>query len=165
MAPIAKTAELSMNTEVAARYSGNNWERSPAAVVDISPQAQVAYAAEKAAAAAALEGCQTCKNRRYVDKSDDPSVSFQTPTHIGPGESASMVMAHEQEHVSNEQAKADRDGRKVVSQTVSISTAICPECGRVYVSGGETRTVTKGESKPDEAAALEDLGLAAAAET
>jgi NMD protein affecting ribosome stability and mRNA decay len=54
-----------------------------------------------------------------------------------------MVMAHEQEHVSNEQAKADREGREVVSQTVSVSMAMCPECGRMYASGGETRTVTK----------------------
>ena len=98
---------------------------------------------------AGIEGpkeCQTCKNRKYVDESNDPSVSYQAPTHISPGQSAGAVMAHEREHVTNEQARADREDRKVVSQTVSISTSICPECGKVYVSGGVTRTVTKGDS-------------------
>ena len=42
-----------------------------------------------------------------------------------------------------EQAKAQREDRHVVSQSVSIQTAICPECGDVYVSGGTTRTTTK----------------------
>ena len=41
-----------------------------------------------------------------------------------------------------EQAKAQREDRKVVSQSVTIHTAICPECGDVYVSGGTTRTTT-----------------------
>lgn len=91
-----------------------------------------------------IKECQTCKNRKYQDGSDDPSVSFQTPTEIDPKAAASIVRSHEQEHVSHEQAKADREGRKVVSQTVTLHTAICPECGRVYISGGTTRTVTKG---------------------
>ncbi len=42
-----------------------------------------------------------------------------------------------------EQAKAQREDRKVVNQSVTIHTAICPECGDVYVSGGTTRTTTK----------------------
>ena len=42
-----------------------------------------------------------------------------------------------------EQAKAQREGREVVSQSVSLHTAICPECGKVYVSGGTTRTTTR----------------------
>ncbi|MDP4125178.1 MAG: hypothetical protein Q8917_19135, partial [Bacillota bacterium] len=44
-------------------------------------------------------------------------------------------------------AKASAEGRKVVSQSVTLHTGVCPECGRVYVSGGETRTVTKNDSK------------------
>ena len=57
-------------------------------------------------------------------------------------------MSHEREHVSNEQAKAQRDDRRVVSQTVTLSMSTCPECGRVYISGGVTRTVTaKDNSK------------------
>ena len=36
--------------------------------------------------------------------------------------------------------EAAEDGGKVLSCNVSIHTAICPECGRVYVSGGTTST-------------------------
>ncbi|MDR0473677.1 MAG: hypothetical protein LBH43_08435 [Treponema sp.] len=86
--------------------------------------------------------CQTCKSRKYQDSSSDPSVSFQAPTHLSPGQAAGSVAAHESEHVSHEQAKADREDRKIISQSVTINTAICPECGRVYVSGGVTRTIT-----------------------
>jgi hypothetical protein len=126
------------------------WLAGPGIVVDISPQAQAAYARNEAesgvsrgvGAVQAPKECQTCKNRKYVDQSDDPSVSFQAPAHLSPGQAASGVMSHEQEHVSHEQARAQRDGRRVVSQTVTLSTSICPECGRVYISGGVTRTIT-----------------------
>ena len=87
--------------------------------------------------------CQTCKNRKYQDDSDDPGVSFQTPTNVAPEQAAAAVRGHEQEHVVREQAKAQREDRKVVSQSVTMHTEICPECGDVYVSGGTTRTVTK----------------------
>ena len=133
----------------------------PAATVDISPEAWAAYTRDKVQKdsgvtqggvnALAPQECQTCKNRKYVDQSDDPSVSFQTPTNISPGQSAAVVMSHELEHVANEQARAEKEGRKIVSQTVSLSMAVCPECGRSYVSGGTTRTVTKSDnaSNPD----------------
>ena len=87
--------------------------------------------------------CQTCRERKYQDGSDDPGVSFQTPTNIAPELAASAVRGHEQEHVTREQAKAQREGREVISQSVTYHTAICPECGRVYVSGGTTRTSTR----------------------
>ena len=87
--------------------------------------------------------CQTCKNRKYQDGSDDPGVSFKTATNVAPEQAASAVRGHEQEHVVREQAKAQREDRKVVSQSVTIHTAICPECGDVYVSGGTTRTTTR----------------------
>jgi hypothetical protein len=135
----------------------------PGVIVDISPEAW-AYARDKGALAEIAESgdmkgpsaveppqeCQTCKNRKYVDVSDDPSVSFQSPAHIGPGQAASSVMSHEHEHVSHEQARADKEGRKVVSQTVSISMSVCPECGRTYVSGGVTHIITKKENSADE---------------
>jgi len=122
----------------------------PGIIVDISPQAREALSRDMAQAegigkiseAKGLEGCQTCKSRKYVDRSDDPSVSFQSPAHISPGQAASVVMSHEREHVSNEQAKAERNDRKVISQTVTLSMSSCPECGRMYVSGGVTRTLT-----------------------
>ncbi|MHC1724171.1 MAG: hypothetical protein AB9836_13310 [Aminipila sp.] len=90
--------------------------------------------------------CQTCKNRKYQDVSDDPGVSYQTPTKISPGNAASAVMSHEQEHVVRNQASAEKEGREVVSQSVMIHTAVCPECGKTYVSGGTTRTVTKADN-------------------
>lgn len=86
--------------------------------------------------------CQTCKNRKYKDGSDE-MVSFKSPAHISPESAASAVRAHEQEHVSNAYSKAATGNGKVLSATVSIHTSICPECGRSYVSGGTTSTQIK----------------------
>ena len=91
--------------------------------------------------------CKTCAERKYQDGSDDPGVSFKTAAHIAPEQAAAKVRSHEYEHVSREQAKARREDRKVVSQSVTIHTSICPECGKAYVSGGVTNTVTKGTNK------------------
>lgn len=91
--------------------------------------------------------CLTCKNRKYVDGSDDAGVSFKTPTHVSPESSGAAVISHEQEHVSREGAKAQAEGRKVVSQSVRIFMDVCPECGRVYTSGGKTTTTTKADNK------------------
>ena len=44
--------------------------------------------------------------------------------------------------MTREQAKAVQEDREVISQSVTMHTAICPECGKTYVSGGTTRTVT-----------------------
>ena len=130
-----------------------NGTSRPWITVDISPEGLAAYAKAKATKnvkgmekLAALTECQTCKNRKYKDVSNDPSVSFQTPTNINPGQSAAMVRAHESEHVSNEKAKAEEEGRRVISQTVTLESSICPECGRIYISGGVTKTVTVKES-------------------
>lgn len=128
-------------------------------IVEISQQARDAY--NKSIASADLnekkgiseigeiKECQTCKNRKYVDVSNDPSVSYQTPANISPEQAAGKVMAHEREHVTNEQARAQREDRRVVSQTVTLSSSICPECGRIYISGGVTRTVTVNDNKND----------------
>ena len=86
--------------------------------------------------------CQTCKNRRYQDGSDE-MVSFKTGGHIDPGESYAKVMGHEKEHVANAIAEGNKKNKELVSTTVSLKTAICPECGRAYVAGGTTRTVMK----------------------
>jgi len=117
---------------------------NPVADVELSPQASDLLAAHGE--------CSTCDSRRYVDQSDDPSVSFQAPTHISPGQSAAAVLSHEREHVVNEQARADREGRRVVSQTVSIQMANCPECNRMYAAGGSTRTVTVNDSDNNDTA-------------
>ena len=88
------------------------------------------------------EECQTCKNRKYKDKSNE-MVSFKPPAHLSPENAASAVRAHEQEHVSNAYAKAATNNGKVLSASVSIHTAVCPECGRTYIAGGTTRTQIK----------------------
>lgn len=92
--------------------------------------------------------CETCKNRKYQDESDDPGVSFKTASSVSPGTAEAAVRGHEQEHVNRNQAKASREGKEVVYQSVVIKRAICPECGTSYVSGGETTTVTR--TKPQE---------------
>lgn len=92
--------------------------------------------------------CQTCKNRKYVDGSNEGNVSFKTPGHIDPGSSASKVMAHEQEHVANAIAEGSKPNKELVSATVTLKTAVCPECGRVYVSGGTTHTTMRTTSEP-----------------
>ena len=104
-----------------------------------------AVGAESAQKALEEGECQTCKERKYQDGSDDMGVSFQTPTNIAPEQAASAVRGHENEHVVRERAKADREDRRVVSQSVTLHTDICPECGKAYVSGGTTRTVTAAE--------------------
>ncbi len=86
--------------------------------------------------------CETCASRKYQDGSDE-MVSFKSPSHISPESAASAVMAHEQEHVGNAYKKAANNDGKVVQASVRIKTSICPECGRSYVSGGETTTQIK----------------------
>ncbi len=88
------------------------------------------------------EECETCENRKYQDGSDE-MVSFKSASHIAPEAAATTVRAHEQEHVSNAYKKAETDNGEVQFASVAIHTAICPECGRVYVSGGTTTTTIK----------------------
>ena len=70
-------------------------------------------------------------------------VSFKTPGHISPEESYAKVMGHEQEHVSNAVAEGRKENKELVSVSVSLQTAVCPECGESYVSGGTTATQIK----------------------
>ena len=93
--------------------------------------------------------CETCKERKYQDGSDE-MVSFKSPAHVSPNAAGAAVRAHEQEHVSNAYKKASQNNGKVINASVSIHTAVCPECGRTYVSGGTTTTQIKynNESNP-----------------
>lgn len=84
--------------------------------------------------------CQTCNDRKYIDRSNEGNVSFQTPTHISPEASYSAVEAHEQEHVSNAIAKGSEPGKEFVSAYVQLKMEVCPDCGKPYVAGGETIT-------------------------
>jgi hypothetical protein len=52
---------------------------------------------------------------------------------------AAAVIAHEEQHVQHNAQEAAREGMKATS-TVQIHSAVCPECGRIYVSGGTTTT-------------------------
>lgn len=151
-------AEMAVRMRI--QQPGDGAQQANAAQAAGAQKAQVPDlpGAKDSEAASALDGsksaqevmeegeCQTCKERKYQDGSDDPGVSFKTPTNISPDQAASAVRGHENEHVVREQAKAQREDRKVVSQSVTYHTGICPECGKVYVSGGETRTVTKADS-------------------
>lgn len=87
--------------------------------------------------------CETCANRTYQDGSDDMGVSFKAPTKLDPNEAATKVAAHEMEHYTREASDAKTKGKEVISNSVQIFTSVCSECGRTYVSGGETTTVTK----------------------
>ncbi len=91
--------------------------------------------------------CETCENRKYQDGSDDPGVSFKMASHISPEGAEAAVRGHENEHVMRNQAKAAREGKEIVYQSVRIKKAICPECGRSYVAGGVTETVTRTRPK------------------
>jgi len=91
--------------------------------------------------------CKTCKARKYKDQSSDASVSFQNPTHVSPEMAAGAVAAHEHEHVQNNAQQAQREGMKATS-FVQIRTSVCPECGRIYVSGGTTTTYYSEKQQP-----------------
>ena len=88
------------------------------------------------------EECETCKNRKYQDGSDE-MVSFKSAAHISPEASSAIVRSHEQEHVSNAYKNASQNNGKVISANVTLKTDICPECGRSYVAGGTTSTQIK----------------------
>ena len=88
--------------------------------------------------------CEACKSRKYQDGSDE-MVSFKSPAHIDPASSGSVVRAHEQEHVANAYKDAAMNNGEVMRASVSLQTAICPECGTSYVSGGLTTTQIKYE--------------------
>jgi hypothetical protein len=166
MPPISLTPvyaqPVNMNPTAMVYQGGQQAHRAiPGIVVNISPEARAAY--EQSMAAEGLLAspeigrieCETCNSRRYQDVSNDSSVSFQSPTHIHPSQSAAMVAAHENEHVANEQQRAQQEGREIINQTVSLFSSICPECKRVYISGGETRTTSRdagdsSEGQPDD---------------
>ena len=115
------------------------------------------------------ENCETCRERKYQDGSDE-NVSFKSASHISPNAAGAAVRAHEGEHVSNAYKKAAQEGGKVIHAGVSIHTAVCPECGRTYVSGGVTNTtlsIPKDEKsnpyKENAKSLLNDIGVGARA--
>ena len=112
------------------------------------------YTSERAAKRAGVVECETCANRKYQDGSDE-NVSFKSAQHVSPEASGARVRGHEQEHVSNARAEGQKENKELLSVSVTLHTSICPECGRVYVAGGETRTQMKtsnGNDNDDNAA-------------
>ena len=87
--------------------------------------------------------CKTCKERKYQDGSDEANVSFKAAAHVSPEAAGAAVRAHEGQHVANAYSKAAKGNGKVLQASVRIQTAVCPECGRSYVSGGLTSTKIK----------------------
>ena len=116
----------------------------PISPYNINPISPVKESEEAKAVgrASSPEQCETCKNRKYQDGSNE-NVSFKAATHISPNAAGAAVRAHESEHVSNAYTKAAKDNGKVINASVSIHTSVCPECGRTYVSGGTTNTTIK----------------------
>lgn len=108
---------------------------SPAGAVGTAGDAENSRAAKRAGRVE----CQTCKERKYQDGSDE-MVSFKGAAHISPESAGSAVMAHEQEHVSNAYKKAALEGGRVLQASVQLHMGVCPECGRSYVAGGTTST-------------------------
>lgn len=103
-------------------------------------EAELSPAAEKAKKRSGAIKCETCAERKYQDESDEANVSFKNASHVDPAAAGSAVRAHEGMHVSNAYKKAAEGNGKVLQASVSIHTAVCPECGRTYVSGGTTHT-------------------------
>ncbi len=115
---------------------------------------------EKALKGMGVIECATCASRTYQDGSNDPGVSFKSPQHISPEISGSVVMGHEMEHVSREGSNAEMHDREVVSQSVQLFTAVCPECGKSYVSGGVTKTTTAAKKANENTSLLANYGKA-----
>ena len=142
----------------AASLSGSS-KAIPADSVARSPfSTEKADEQQRTGKAEAKGECQTCKERKYVDGSDEGNVSFKAPGHIAPEASAGVVMSHEKEHVANAKREGNKPGNELISASISLKTAICPECGRSYVAGGTTRTLIKyGDSDYDKNKKAADL--------
>lgn len=139
-----------------------NYEKMPeklAGAATIIPfhQAQETGSVSDAVSASSKDGspgkvksteCQTCKSRKYVDGSNDGNVSFKSPGHISPEASAAVVSAHESEHVANAKQEGNKEGNELVSASVRLQMAVCPECGRAYVAGGVTSTTIRYGQTP-----------------
>lgn len=130
----------------------NALNTSVAAVTKISNVRPVAEKATLRVGQTQQTECQTCKNRKYMDVSDEANVSFQSPTHISPEASFAAVSAHEQQHVANAVATGSQPGNRLIYSSVSLQMEVCPECGKPYIAGGTTKTqISYNENNPYDA--------------
>lgn len=105
--------------------------------------------AEKERLEKQTEPCQTCVNRKYKDGSTDAGVSFKSASGVAPQAAASAVVAHERQHEGNARERAGKADAQAQT-SVRLFTGICPECKKVYVSGGVTNTrIVKPEDAAD----------------
>lgn len=139
--PVKPVRDRALNKGALLHYLAND-------PVERAVRGRIQYENQSAREAAEEGECETCKRRKYQDGSDDPGVSFKTAARVDPNLVQAAVRGHENEHVVRERAKALQDGRRVISQSVSYHNEICPECGKVYLAGGTTRTVTASEPEP-----------------
>jgi len=116
----------------------------------VVPTEDAAPAEEIRTESPASAECVTCANRTYQDKSSDGGVSMQSPTRVDPNQAASTVRSHEQEHQFRDRVDAENNGREVVQSYIRLHTSVCAECGRVYVSGGTSTTISQGKEEPQE---------------
>ena len=84
--------------------------------------------------------CQTCKERKYMDQSNEGDVSFPAHTLTARGQAPALVMDHAGFLGLNGVAEAQKQNKRLVSVSVSLKTGVCPECGKTYIAGGTTRT-------------------------
>ena len=102
--------------------------------------------------------CPTCAARQYVDESKDGSVSFQAPRSLSSATAATAVMSHELEHVA-ESRREQRESGDIVKTSVSLESAICPMCGKSYISGGATVTTRQPLPRSEEYPKLGTLDI------
>jgi len=136
----------STNSASANSASTNSASANSASVPILAEASKPSQSELMAMKRAGVVECATCASRTYQDGSDE-NVSYKSAAHIDPSSSGSKVMAHEQEHVSNAYSKAAKSGGQVISASVTIRSAVCPECGRSYISGGVTNTTIKYNEK------------------
>ena len=143
VAPVSAAPTAGRDQPSAVRLSGIQYQPGTDPV-ELSVRGRIQYLRQedleaeismsKSAQEVMAEGeCQTCMERKYQDGSDDPGVSFKTPNNVAPELAASAVRGHEQEHVVREQAEARREGREVVSQSLTTLTGL--KSGRFYGAG------------------------------
>jgi len=146
------------SVDATGRYEPGSQRVTDGAGLGRSNQGQAALdrATEKQLERLGIIPCKTCQSRRYQDRSNDPGVSMKAPTYLSPAAAGVAVAAHENEHVQRERAQAEREGKEVIYQYVQFYYATCPECGRTYVAGGRTVTVT-GPAEQDQKKAPGEL--------
>lgn len=113
----------------------------PATTV-FNPEHKPRTEADRIAKTMGQDPCETCRTRRYQDASNDAGVSFKSPQHVSPEASAGAVSSHERQHVTAAYNETTGSDTRVVSTSVRLFTSCCPECGRMYVSGGVTNVRT-----------------------